>query len=57
MTNYLAAFVDEFHQMEITDVVISSGFCSAPLSILFCEHEFHCYLNIDERSAAFFALE
>ncbi len=56
MTNYIAALVDELHQLGVRDVVISPGSRSTPLSILFCEHDFEVYVSIDERSAAFFAL-
>ncbi len=56
MTNYIAALVDELYQLGIEDVVISPGSRSTPLAILFCEHDFHVYVDIDERSAGFFAL-
>jgi len=56
MTNYIAALVDELHQLGVREVVISPGSRSTPLSILFCEHDFNIFINVDERSAAFFAL-
>ncbi len=56
MTNYIAALVDELYQLGVREVVISPGSRSTPLSILFCEHEFEVFVNIDERSAGFFAL-
>jgi len=56
MTNYIAALVDELYQLGVREVVISPGSRSTPLSILFCEHHFKIFLNIDERSAGFFAL-
>jgi len=56
MTNYIAAMVDELYQLGIRKVVISPGSRSTPLSILFCERGFFTYLDIDERSAGFFAL-
>ncbi|NLI92732.1 MAG: 2-succinyl-5-enolpyruvyl-6-hydroxy-3-cyclohexene-1-carboxylic-acid synthase [Peptococcaceae bacterium] len=56
MTNYIAALVDELYQLGVREVVISPGSRSTPLSVLFCEHYFKVYLNIDERSAGFFAL-
>ena len=56
MTNYIAALVDELHQLGVREVVISPGSRSTPLSILFCEHDFKIFVNIDERSAGFFAL-
>ncbi|KUO59872.1 MAG: 2-succinyl-5-enolpyruvyl-6-hydroxy-3-cyclohexene-1-carboxylate synthase [Gracilibacter sp. BRH_c7a] len=56
MTNYIAALVDELYQLGVREVVISPGSRSTPLSILFCEHHFKVFVNIDERSAGFFAL-
>jgi 2-succinyl-5-enolpyruvyl-6-hydroxy-3-cyclohexene-1-carboxylate synthase len=56
MTNYIAALVDELYQLGVREVVISPGSRSTPLAMLFCEHHFEVFLNIDERSAAFFAL-
>lgn len=56
MTNYFAALVDELYQLGVRDVVISPGSRSTPLAYLFCEHDFRKYVNIDERSAGFFAL-
>ena len=56
MTNYIAALVDELYQLGVREVVISPGSRSTPLSILFCEHDFKIFVNIDERSSGFFAL-
>jgi len=56
VTNYIAALVDEFYQLGVREVVISPGSRSTPLAILFCEHQFQVSVNIDERSAGFFAL-
>ncbi|MEA4902329.1 2-succinyl-5-enolpyruvyl-6-hydroxy-3-cyclohexene-1-carboxylic-acid synthase [Desulfitobacterium sp.] len=56
MTHYIAALVDELNQLGVREVVISPGSRSAPLAILFCEHDFEVYISIDERSAGFFAL-
>lgn len=56
MTNYIAALVDELYQLGVREVVISPGSRSTPLSLLFCEHDFKIFMNIDERSAGFFAL-
>jgi 2-succinyl-5-enolpyruvyl-6-hydroxy-3-cyclohexene-1-carboxylate synthase len=56
MTNYIAALVDELHELGVREVVISPGSRSTPLSILFCEHDFKIFVNVDERSAGFFAL-
>ncbi len=56
MTNYVAALVDELYQLGVREVVISPGSRSTPLSLLFCEHGFTTFLQIDERSAGFFAL-
>ncbi|KAF1084229.1 2-succinyl-5-enolpyruvyl-6-hydroxy-3-cyclohexene-1-carboxylate synthase [Sporotomaculum syntrophicum] len=56
MTNYIAALIDELYQLGVREVVISPGSRSTPLAVLFCEHEFEVFVNIDERSAGFFAL-
>lgn len=56
MNEYIAAAVDELYLLGIRDIVISPGSRSTTLSMLFCEHKFNVYLNIDERSAGFFAL-
>jgi 2-succinyl-5-enolpyruvyl-6-hydroxy-3-cyclohexene-1-carboxylate synthase len=56
MTNYIAALVDELYQLGVREVVISPGSRSTPLAMLFCEHQFKIFVNIDERSAGFFAL-
>ncbi|UWG98688.1 2-succinyl-5-enolpyruvyl-6-hydroxy-3-cyclohexene-1-carboxylic-acid synthase [Dehalobacter sp. DCM] len=55
-TNYIAALVDELYQLGVREVVISPGSRSTPVAILCCEHQFDVYIDIDERSAAFFAL-
>lgn len=57
LTNYLVAFIHGLQRANITDVVISPGSRSTPLALLFVENkQMDCYINIDERSAAFFAL-
>jgi 2-succinyl-5-enolpyruvyl-6-hydroxy-3-cyclohexene-1-carboxylate synthase len=56
-TQYVANFVDELVCSGVDTVVISPGSRSTPLAILMAEHpELTCYINIDERSAGFFAL-
>jgi 2-succinyl-5-enolpyruvyl-6-hydroxy-3-cyclohexene-1-carboxylate synthase len=56
-TQYVASFVDELVSSGVDKVVISPGSRSTPLAILMAEHpELTCYINIDERSAGFFAL-
>ncbi|MDR0199565.1 MAG: 2-succinyl-5-enolpyruvyl-6-hydroxy-3-cyclohexene-1-carboxylic-acid synthase [Streptococcaceae bacterium] len=57
ISNYFAALVDEFAELGLSQAVISPGSRSTPLAMLFEEHPaFKTYVNIDERSAAFFAL-
>lgn len=56
MTNYIGALVDEIYLLGIEHVVISPGSRSTPLSMIFMERDFKTYINIDERSAGFFAL-
>lgn len=55
--HYMAAIVDELYQLGIREAVLSPGSRSTPLSMLFCKYgKFKVFLNIDERSAGFFAL-
>lgn len=57
LTEYLAAFIDGLAKFGVNEVVISPGSRSTPLAMLFAEHpNIQVYMNIDERSAAFFAL-
>ncbi|MFC4321671.1 2-succinyl-5-enolpyruvyl-6-hydroxy-3-cyclohexene-1-carboxylic-acid synthase [Litchfieldia salsa] len=57
ITTYIASFVDELVRAGVEDVVISPGSRSTPIAILMAEHpEMNTYINIDERSASFFAL-
>lgn len=56
LTRFTAAFIDELSKHEI-DLVISPGSRSTPMAILAVEHpKLKTWLQIDERSAAFFAL-
>jgi 2-succinyl-5-enolpyruvyl-6-hydroxy-3-cyclohexene-1-carboxylate synthase len=57
LTDYIGAFVDELSRADLEHVVISPGSRSTPMAILFAEHpNIKVWLNIDERSAGYFAL-
>lgn len=57
LTAYIASFVDELTVCGVRDVVISPGSRSTPVAYCMAEHEeMRVHVNIDERSAAFFAL-
>ena len=58
MTNeYLAPFVDELFNLGVREAAFSPGSRSTALAMLFEEYKkYDTYVNIDERSAAFFAL-
>ncbi|WP_175990591.1 2-succinyl-5-enolpyruvyl-6-hydroxy-3-cyclohexene-1-carboxylic-acid synthase [Bacillus sp. Marseille-Q1617] len=57
LTSYLAAFIDELVGNGVDEVVISPGSRSTPLALLFAHHPgVKTYINVDERSAAFFGL-
>ena len=57
LTLYTAAFVDELTKSGLKHVVISPGSRSTPMSMVMAEHpEMKVWLEIDERSAGFFAL-
>ncbi|MBM7606052.1 2-succinyl-5-enolpyruvyl-6-hydroxy-3-cyclohexene-1-carboxylate synthase [Metabacillus crassostreae] len=57
LTRYVASFVDELSRAGVEQIVISPGSRSTPLAMLFLEHpDVTTYINIDERSAGFFAL-
>lgn len=57
LTRYTANFVDELAKSGVTDVVISPGSRSTPLSMTMVQHpQIKEWILVDERSAAFFAL-
>ena len=57
LTAYLASFVDELAQNKVRHAVVSPGSRSTPISLLLAEHpNIEVHINVDERSAAFFAL-
>ena len=56
LTTYTSAFIDELSN-SIKHVVISPGSRSTPISMLMTKHSsIETHINIDERSAAFYAL-
>ncbi|MBC1937638.1 2-succinyl-5-enolpyruvyl-6-hydroxy-3-cyclohexene-1-carboxylic-acid synthase [Listeria grandensis] len=57
MTEYLAAFIEELVQAGVKEAVISPGSRSTPIALLMAEHPtLKIYVDVDERSAGFFAL-
>ena len=57
MNEYLASLVDELYNLGLDAVVYSAGSRSTALAMLFEAHQgFQSYMDVDERSAAFFAL-
>ncbi|MBB6453404.1 2-succinyl-5-enolpyruvyl-6-hydroxy-3-cyclohexene-1-carboxylate synthase [Salirhabdus euzebyi] len=57
LSYFVAHFVDELSKSGVTDVVISPGSRSTPLALMFAEHpKMKHWVNLDERSASFFAL-
>ncbi|RCW66921.1 2-succinyl-5-enolpyruvyl-6-hydroxy-3-cyclohexene-1-carboxylic-acid synthase [Saliterribacillus persicus] len=57
LTRYVANFVDELVESGVRDIVISPGSRSTPLAMLCSQHkDLQTWIQIDERSAAFFAL-
>lgn len=56
-TLYLGAFVDELVRSGLKHMVVSPGSRSTPIAVLAAEHpDLKIWIQIDERSAAFFAL-
>ena len=53
---YVGAFFDELQRAGVRDVVISPGSRSTPLAMVAYASSLNCYLDVDERGAAFFAL-
>lgn len=57
MNEYIAAAVDELFELGVRHVVFSGGSRSTGMAVLFMAHGgYRTYMNIDERSAGFFAL-
>ena len=53
---FLAPLVDEFFHLGVREVVFSPGSRSTTLALYFTHYKkYKTFVNIDERSAAFFA--
>lgn len=56
MNEYIAAAVDELFELGVRHVVFSGGSRSTSMAVPFMAHGgYKTYMNIDERSAGFFA--
>ena len=57
MTDYLTAFIEGLKNSGVEQAVISPGYRSTPLALLLHrETAIQTFVDVDERSAAFFAL-
>ncbi|KIL43951.1 2-succinyl-5-enolpyruvyl-6-hydroxy-3-cyclohexene-1-carboxylic-acid synthase [Jeotgalibacillus soli] len=57
LTTFVATFVQQLHKGGVKRAVISPGSRSTPLAYVLQEHPLiECHVNVDERSAAFYAL-
>ncbi|AJD91868.1 2-succinyl-5-enolpyruvyl-6-hydroxy-3-cyclohexene-1-carboxylate synthase [Jeotgalibacillus malaysiensis] len=57
LTLYVSSFIEQLYQSGVKRAVISPGSRSTPLAYLLENHpQIHTYVNVDERSAAFYAL-
>ncbi|MFC4404803.1 2-succinyl-5-enolpyruvyl-6-hydroxy-3-cyclohexene-1-carboxylic-acid synthase [Gracilibacillus xinjiangensis] len=57
LTRYISNFVDQLYRSGVRNVVISPGSRSTPLALTFAEYKkFDLWVDIDERSASYFAL-
>ncbi|MCH4170483.1 MAG: 2-succinyl-5-enolpyruvyl-6-hydroxy-3-cyclohexene-1-carboxylic-acid synthase [Lactobacillus sp.] len=60
LTDYINLMIASFHQQNIRQVVIAPGSRSTPVALLLAQAakrgHFQLYVDVDERSAAFFAL-
>ncbi len=57
LTAFIASFVDELTKVGVVEAVISPGSRSTPLAYTLASHpNMNVWMNVDERSAAFFAL-
>ena len=57
LTAFITSFIDELTKVGVVDAVVSPGSRSTPLAYVMAEHpSMKVWMNIDERSAAFFAL-
>ncbi|MDF2557161.1 MAG: menD [Bacillales bacterium] len=57
LTAFTTSFIDELTKVGVVDAVVSPGSRSTPLAYVMAEHPaMKVWMNIDERSAGFFAL-
>lgn len=60
LTEYIQTLIDTFAQQHLTQIVLSPGSRSTPVALLLAHNAKRCgfqiYVDVDERSAGFFAL-
>lgn len=60
LTTYIQTIIDSLHQQKLKHIVIAPGSRSTPVALMLAQaapvYDFDIYVDVDERSAGFFAL-